>query len=272
MSSGAFSFQQWYQANGERLNEKRKARYHADPEYREKVLKQNQESRAKRKEEARKQPRPPRPPQPSRLERPIEMEVEGVVQRVFTTGAVAKQLGCSVQTLRQWEAKGVIPETPLRAEHGSSRDRLYTAQMVDEMRTQLHAQGRLQRRKPLVRPDGLKRYVRFKDRHVEEVQLYLIGVLAKTVNRNVVTLKQMEARGLLPRTPFVTSRVDRRLYTKPMIDAVKTAFERYAYDLRDPEYGKLFHDQILAQWTAQGIVGAVLVQSAPKKGTDSGRH
>jgi len=46
-----FDFDKWYEDNRERWNSARRDRYQNDAEYRERVLKQNQASREKRRED-----------------------------------------------------------------------------------------------------------------------------------------------------------------------------------------------------------------------------
>lgn len=267
--AGAFTFREWYERNGDRLNEKRKSRYQTDPDYRQRVLQTNQESRAKRKKVALKQKR-------KRRERPVvaeprwkvvELEIGGVLERLYSIGAVAESLGCSIQAIRLWERQGHIPKTEIRTGNGKNGDRLYTQAMVEQLRGILTAQGRLNtsanKERPSVR--SLTRYVSFPDSSTREVQLFLIGALAKAVNRNVVTLEQLEAKGFLPRTPFRASRVGRRLYTGEMIASVKSAFKTRGEEIRGEEAWKSFYDDVLSRWTAQGVMGAVLVQAVPEK-------
>ena len=44
-----WTFKEWYDANKDTFNDRRKSRYHDDPDYRARVLEQNSKSRAKRK-------------------------------------------------------------------------------------------------------------------------------------------------------------------------------------------------------------------------------
>lgn len=267
----SFSFREWYELNGDRLNETRKNRYHTDPEYRKQVLKTNQESRKNRKrstEELPSEKRVARARPEEKRWKTVDAEIDGIRETLLSIGALAQSLGCSIQAIRLWERQGHIPATPIRTGKGKNGDRLYTQSMVEDIRRILIAQGRLsatssREAKPKVR--ALKRYIRLATGKVKETQLFLIGALAEAVDRNVVTLEQLETKGYLPRTPFRASSVGRRLYTAGMIDAVRGAFEARGGDVRGDDAWKAFHDDVLTRWTAQGMIGAVLVQAAPPK-------
>lgn len=265
----SFSFKEWYELNGRRLNNQRKSRYHTDPNYRNKVLQTNQESREKRKqsttEERKAEKKAIRVRLSERKFKTVDAVIDGVSEKLFTIGALAEALGCSIQAIRLWERQSIIPPTPLRTGKGQTGDRLYTTGMVETIRTILIAQGRLKDRdvKEKQKPRPLLRFIRLANGKVVQTKLFLIGVLAKEVHRNVVTLEQLESKGILPRTPFRASSVGRRLYTGDMIATVKKAFESRGGEIRGEEAWKGFHDEILARWTAQGIIGAVLVQAAP---------
>lgn len=270
----SFSFKEWYALNGARLNAQRKAKYHNDPEYRDKVLSTNQESRQRRKKSQKEQRQAENPAVRMRPRektfKTVDAVVDGVSVQLFTIGALAKALGCSIQAIRLWERQGIIPKTELRSDKGESGDRLYTEEMVETFRAILTAQGRLRTQlvkgKPKDRP--LLRWVKLKNGRVQQIPLYLIGVLARHVGRNVVTLEQLESRGLLPRTPFRTSSVGRRLYTGAMINSVKKAFRAHGGDIRGEEAWKAFHDDVLARWTEEGVVGARLLEKAPKAASE----
>jgi hypothetical protein len=207
-------FQGWYEENGDDWNERRRQRYAEDPEYRKKVRRWNKEARNRRKVEERKEKRAARKAmkiQPSGAWKTIEVEVDGVKTRMFTIGALARVLGKGISTIRVWEKKGVLPETPHRSSKG---DRLYTVEMVEAIQETLWRVGKLERTKEVVRkkkkPSYVVRKVKFKgQRKPQEVQLFKIGSLAKAVGRTVVALTQMEKRGVLPRTPLVASSLAR---------------------------------------------------------------
>ncbi len=275
-SSDSDYFQRWYEKNGRTLNRERKAKYHSDPTYREKVLEQNRAARAKKRDEAR----------AARVHsggnertmvakswktRPMELTLdsgEDVVVQGFTIGAVAAILGCSVQAIRLWERKGILPATDFRYQ---GRDRLYPWELIDEYQEILKRTGRLDPKKAKPRPLRMVRQiVKFSDERLEETALFRIGILAKAAKKTVVTLEQWEARGLLPVTPFRHVSVHKtsgelgepgyRLYTIPQIKAVVGALRKRAWDVRGEQAQKEFHDEVREAWAAQGVIGAKIIK------------
>ena len=261
----SFSYAAWYRVNAKRLNAERKQRYHTDAAYRKKVLDTNQQSREERKkaEGPTKRKRKRVKSEEGRW-KTFTGVVDGREQTLYTIGALAKVLGCSIQAIRLWERQGIIPSTDLRSNNGGSGDRLYTAELLETIRSVLTAQGRL---RPAGRPvqRELHRFVRYADGRVDKIPLLLIGALAKAVGRKVVTLEQLESRGILPRTPFRSSSIGRRLYTSAMIETVKEAFDSRGGGVRGDEAWKEFHDEVVSGWTAQGVIGAVLLEEAPQR-------
>ncbi len=268
----SFSFREWYALNAKRLNERRKQKYHSDPDHRQKVLDTNQESRRRRKNATKgSKKKSLRARTGGQRYKIVPGVVEGRTEPLVTIGALAETLQCSIQVIRVWERQGLIPKTPLRSGKRSRGDRLYTRGQVEEIRTILKAQGKLssagvvEDRPTRTESRELKRWIRRKNGKVVQVPLLLIGELARAVGRNVATLEQLEARGFLPETPFRTSSVGRRLYTEKMILAVQAAFKKRGGEIRGDEAWQSFRDEILAKWTAQHVMGAVLLEAAPRK-------
>jgi DNA-binding transcriptional MerR regulator len=272
--SGSFSFAEWYKLNGKRLNEQRKARYHSDPVHRKHVLDANQESRERRRTATQSDPkkRVPRSRLPRRGKTTTGL-VNGKTETLYTIGALAEELGCSIQALRLWESQGIIPETPLRSDALPKGARLYTREMVESLRASLKLKGKLQPAEgpvegvvdvDLSTPRPLTRWVRLQSGSVVQLQLFLVGVLAKAAHRNVATLEQLESRGILPSTPFRSSSVGRRLYTESMIATVREAFEKRGGDIRGDEAWEGFREEILSGWGAQGVMGAILVEASTR--------
>lgn len=260
-------FQEWYANNGDELNKSRRDKYRDDPEYREKILKQNREARKKRRKEALKEKRKKQAATKTRTAqswKAVTVELEDkksgqmVPTKMFTIGAVAKALGCSVQALRLWEKKGVIPEASFRYSKG---DRLYTAEAIDILREVLAKQKRLEGTKPPRPLPYVERAVRLVGpKREEKMRLFRIGVLAKTVGRTVVTLEQLEQRGALPETPFRASKVGYRLYSREMMEAVKASFDKRLGEIRGEDAWQEFHDEVQSAWKSLGVVGARILE------------
>ena len=97
-------FKSWYDRNRQAFNDKRRKRYRQDPEAR---LIAQQSAAAYRT-------RPRGDEEPERRE------------GLWTTTGVAYQLGISAQTLRNWEARGLIPVASYGVKH-----RLYSTGQVE---------------------------------------------------------------------------------------------------------------------------------------------
>jgi len=268
---GEFDFKAWYDENGEELNKSRRDRYHSDPEYKARVLKGNRERRRKAREEKSQEQAKEREAkkvriaeQPYRVvEATIKTKKGTVKETLFTIGALARVLGCSVQAVRLWERRGVLPETPLRNTKG---DRLYTADQVEQIRELMIKQGRLQpqRSRRKYTPRDYTWEVKRADGKVVKMKLFRIGVLATAIDRTVMTVEQMESRGALPPTPFRATKTRYRLYSLPMIEAVKTALDKHGDDMRGDDWQAFFKD-VHKRWKALGVIGAELVKRLEDK-------
>jgi len=254
-------FQEWYDDNRDDLNARRREKYATDPAYRAKVQKWNRAARARRRREADKEDREARRAvklRQSERWKTVEVEVDGVMVKMFTIGALAKAIGKGISTIRVWERSGVLPETPYRSKKG---DRLYSLEMVESIQAALKKAGKLDIGvlKEKKRPSYVERDVIFKGRRKPlRMRLYKVGTLAKAVNRTVVALTQMEKRGVLPKTPLVSSSLEYRLYTVDMIEVVQASFNKRNGVVRGQSEWEDFHDEIVEGWTKLGIMDARL--------------
>jgi DNA-binding transcriptional MerR regulator len=256
-----FDFQEWYAENGDQLNAKRRNRYKSDPDYRARVLDANRKAREERRtvrlaEKAEEQAavKTKVAPRPYKI---FTMVVKGVSIKLFTIGGLAAVLGCSVQAIRLWEKRGILPEPAFFSKKG---DRLYTAEQIETLRKVAEAQGRVDDEpKEKEAPQGITRRVRWKDKSVTEETLFRVGVLARAINRTVVTVDQMEDLKRLPPTPFRAAQTKYRLYTMPMILAVQKIMTKFHGEVRGDDEWKKFHDAVKDEWTKSGIMGARLL-------------
>lgn len=97
-------FKNWYERHGAAFNAERRARYKNDPQLRRRA----QEAATR-----------------YRTQTVLRGEEPERREGLWTTAGVAYQLGVSPQTLRNWEARGLIP----KATHGG-KHRLYSIQQV----------------------------------------------------------------------------------------------------------------------------------------------
>jgi DNA-binding transcriptional regulator YiaG len=138
-----WTYRGWYEENKAALSKRRKERYHKDKEYRDKVLEQNKDYRAKKAKDK---------PQQSKTKvrtpkhrKPVSMKVKigGKSQEVSMVhvGAFARAIGRSVPTIHQWERVGLLPRTPFNLKGKNKQERLYTAEMIGVVRTVLSTRG-----------------------------------------------------------------------------------------------------------------------------------
>jgi hypothetical protein len=138
-----WTYRGWYEENKEALSKRRKERYHKDKDYRDKVLEQNKDYRAKKAQEKPQQPKAKvRTP---KHRKPVSMKVKigGKTQEInmVHVGAFARAIGRSVPTIHQWERVGLLPKTPFSLHGKNKQERLYTAEMIGVVRTVLSTRG-----------------------------------------------------------------------------------------------------------------------------------
>jgi len=101
-------FQRWYNKNKHALNAKRQHKYRTDPAYRERVLASQQERNKTRAQQ-----------------RQYKKTPFGQVVRAYSIREASQIINRRVQTLTQWEKKGVIPPPIFGTAH-----RFYTLHQV----------------------------------------------------------------------------------------------------------------------------------------------
>lgn len=106
------SFSTWYEANKEKLAQKRAEKYRTDPEYRAKALERAARQRSDN-------------PRPKRESESSVRVINGVQREVFRIGSVAQIIGRDEQTIRLWEDRGVIPKPTAPGKH-----RYYTSHQI----------------------------------------------------------------------------------------------------------------------------------------------
>jgi hypothetical protein len=109
------SWSAWYKKNSQKYNAQRKARYHTDPEYREKIQTIARESKRVRT---------------AKLEGSVFRVWDGKRILVHRIGAIAVAAGVNVDFIRRLEENGTIPKPSF-----SGTQRVYTQSQADLIRT-----------------------------------------------------------------------------------------------------------------------------------------
>lgn len=256
MSSGEkWSFSKWYSRHRDKLNRDRRLKYEEDGDYRRKVLDRNRASRKRRKAH-------------EQSERATERQASFVstqnrgwkvvdacyynsgdclLCKGYTVGILAAVLGRSLQTIRAWTQAGVIPDTPLRSARG---DRVYTAEMIEEVVSRVPTTSRRKARSPVVLAK-----VRYPDGTTQLTKLYRIRMLAEAINRTRDAVIVLETEGRIPSTPL-RSKGGQRLYTAGMILSAKAAFEDVGWSPRGLEAWSTIFQRIADAWLP--VIGAVV--------------
>lgn len=96
------SWSRWYEKNAASHNEKRKAKYHSDPEYRQKVLESRKEARRNA-------------PKPEVIEH--FKVIKGKKVQVVRVGEASEHINRDPQVIRIWEREGKIPRPTVPGAH-----------------------------------------------------------------------------------------------------------------------------------------------------------
>ena len=97
-------FKRWYDKNKAKVNKRRKEAYNSDPSIRAAAVERAREYRASH-------------PAPSRAGESRMKSSNGVLVESFRISQVAEAIGRSVQTIRLWEAKGLIPTPTIKSSY-----------------------------------------------------------------------------------------------------------------------------------------------------------
>lgn len=133
-NTAAYNRMMW-QKNKSRLNERRKSRYHTDPEFRQRVKDSVKKSRARKKRAAqvrqeRTTPRAQRSGSFQLIELPNGTEVEVLI---YTISQLAHRVGVALETVRKWERQNVIPGATYHTPGGQRRYTTYEVDVVKEV-------------------------------------------------------------------------------------------------------------------------------------------
>jgi len=132
-------FKDYYARKRRDILDKRRERYKNDPEYREQVKAQ---ARAYRAKKAIERDKALANGEPVKMgggpRRPVDVWVNGMVQRAWTVGHVAQRINRSVAFINHLTKSEMLPPTPFRSQRG---DRLWTDAMILAFKSAVHKRG-----------------------------------------------------------------------------------------------------------------------------------
>ncbi len=226
----------WYDRNSVDFNKRRRDRYKNEPDYKAKRLAENETYRETHQVEKEKS-------------HVCNIEIDGVIfsANLYTIGTLAEMLKCSAQAIRNWEKEGVIFKTPLRDDLGV---RLYTQEMISDLFTVLKHQGKLTSivSRAVRRDTALYLCLNEGTHLLEEVLFFKRSKLLEACGRTDHTVRELEASGIIPTTPYHDAFNGNKLYTVRMLNIVKDVFSKLKnHVITEAEHEALAH--IKSRWT-----------------------
>jgi len=106
-SRKGWTFKDWYASKGDALNQKRRKRYHTDPDYRERILAEQRERRKKVSKSIAKTKNPKI--DGKRKRKPLYITHRGKWIPLFSVTQVMDRIGVTRVTLVRWIDNGFIP-------------------------------------------------------------------------------------------------------------------------------------------------------------------
>lgn len=106
---------EWWEENKDKVLKKRRARYHQDPEYRDKVLERTRRNRKKKAEERQAELR--------------DFAINGVPVKLQSLNEVAAKLGLEPDRLKYYQKQGYLPKALV-----TKPNRFYTPVQVEYIR------------------------------------------------------------------------------------------------------------------------------------------
>ena len=123
-------YSEWYAANKERLQEKRRKRYKEDPDYKDRVGKYSKTLRKRKQVEHQNERLAAGKLVPTvNTWRRLVKAVDGQELELFTIGAVVTATGRTAATLRHWERRGLISGPSFK----EGAYRLYSQEEIDKI-------------------------------------------------------------------------------------------------------------------------------------------
>lgn len=227
-------FTEWYAANAEKLNEKRRLRYKVDTAYRQEILDRNYIYKQNLKDS-----------EPGTL---YTIEINGIKAstRLYTIGFLAELAKCSVQAIRVWEKEGIIFETPFR--DPVRNNRLYTMEMVELLYKILLYKGKLDFSHRKDKTQSIIYLCEKLDKNVLcEITFYKRGYLAESCGKSARFMRDLESFGYLPKSPYFTAK-GISLYTEEMVKDVRQVLEFHEGQIT-PERGAKVYRNLVYRWS-----------------------